>query len=129
MLVVVVICLAIGIVIIGKIIEANDSNNNTNEVQKDYNSSNITTNNTSNIDVKKIIDTLEKDLKLTDNLNDLDEEDDIFGDNEENLEFECEVCFKKISEEEYELYDGMCEDCFYDAHLDDEGKFHDEEIY
>ena len=128
MLVVVVICLAIGIVIIGKIIEANDSNN-TNETKKDYNSSNATTDNISDIVVKEIINTLGKDTKSTDKVDDLDEEDDIFGDNEENLKFECEVCFKKISEEEYELYDGMCEDCFYDAHLDDEGKFHDEEIY
>lgn len=27
-------------------------------------------------------------------------------------EFYCERCFKKISEDEYEMCDGMCEECF-----------------
>ncbi len=44
-------------------------------------------------------------------------------------EFECEMCFKKISEEEYETYDGMCEDCFMNVHIDDDGNYHDEEIF
>ncbi len=44
-------------------------------------------------------------------------------------EFECEMCFKKISEEEYELYDGMCEDCFMDLHIDNDGNYHDEELF
>ena len=48
-------------------------------------------------------------------------------DNQE--EFECEMCFKKISEEEYELYDGMCEDCFMDVHIDSDGNYHDEELF
>ena len=43
-------------------------------------------------------------------------------------EFECEMCFKKISEEEYELYDCMCEDCFMDIHIDNDGNYHDEEL-
>ena len=36
--------------------------------------------------------------------------------------FYCERCFKKISEEEYEMNDGMCEDCYEDVvvnHQDD----------
>ena len=43
--------------------------------------------------------------------------------------YECEMCFKKISEEEYELYDGMCEDCFMDVHIDNHGNYHDEELF
>ncbi len=45
---------------------------------------------------------------------------------EDKEEFECEMCFKKISEEEYELYDCMCEECFIDMHTDKDGNFHDE---
>ncbi len=44
-------------------------------------------------------------------------------------EYECEMCFKKISEEEYELYDGMCEECFMDVHIDNDGNYHDEELF
>lgn len=36
-------------------------------------------------------------------------------------EYECERCFKKISEEEIELYDGMCEECFDETHYDFNG--------
>ncbi len=42
--------------------------------------------------------------------------------------YECERCFKKISYEEWETYDMMCEDCFMDVHLDEDGNYHDEEI-
>ena len=61
--------------------------------------------------------------------NDINEEveNDIF-DEEEKLDYECELCFKKISYEEYELYDGYCEECFMDVHMDDKGNYHDEEI-
>lgn len=44
-------------------------------------------------------------------------------------EYECEICFKKISKEEYELYDCMCEDCFMDLHIDNDGNFHDDENF
>ncbi len=50
-------------------------------------------------------------------------------DEDEKLEYECELCLKKISYEEYELYDGYCEDCFYDVHIDDKGNYHDEELF
>ncbi len=43
--------------------------------------------------------------------------------------YECEMCFKKISQEEYELYDCMCEDCFMDVHIDDDGNYHEEEFW
>lgn len=33
----------------------------------------------------------------------------------------CERCFKEISEEEYELYDDMCEECFEETHYDFNG--------
>ena len=56
-----------------------------------------------------------------------DIEKDIFEE-EEELEYECERCFKKISFEEWDEYDMMCEDCFTDVHTDDKGNYHDEEI-
>ena len=31
----------------------------------------------------------------------------------------CERCLKKISYEDYEIYDGMCEECFEEIDLDD----------
>lgn len=36
-------------------------------------------------------------------------------------EYECERCFRKISEEEFDLYDGMCEECFDETHYDFNG--------
>ena len=33
----------------------------------------------------------------------------------------CERCFKEISQEEYELYDCMCEECFEEIHYDFDG--------
>ena len=47
---------------------------------------------------------------------------------EDEEEYECERCFKKISYEEWETYDMMCEECFMDVHLDEHGNYHDEEI-
>ena len=38
-------------------------------------------------------------------------------------QYECERCLKKISREEYELYDCMCEDCFEDISYKDDGSF------
>ena len=52
-----------------------------------------------------------------------------FMDEEEKLEFECERCFKKISFEEYELNDSMCEDCYEDVHTDKHGNFHEDEYF
>ena len=37
----------------------------------------------------------------------------------------CERCFKEISYEECELYDNMCEECFMDSHIDDDGNYID----
>lgn len=54
-------------------------------------------------------------------------EEELYNDNNE-LEYECERCFKKISFEEWDEYDMMCEDCFTDVHTDDKGNYHDEEI-
>ena len=47
---------------------------------------------------------------------------------DEEEEYECEMCFKKISYEEWETYDMMCEDCFMELHIDNDGNYHDEEI-
>ncbi len=52
-----------------------------------------------------------------------------FWDEDEKLECECERCFKKISFEEYELNDFMCEDCYQDVHTDKNGNFHDDEYF
>jgi hypothetical protein len=41
----------------------------------------------------------------------------------ETEHFYCERCFKEISEEEYELYDCMCEDCHMDMHIDNDGNY------
>ena len=46
--------------------------------------------------------------------------------NDAEEEFYCERCFKKISEEEYEANDCMCEDCFSDTHMDEFGNFRDD---
>lgn len=55
-------------------------------------------------------------------------ETNIIEENEEP-EYECEMCFKKISYEEWETYDMMCEDCFMDLHIDDDGNYHDNPKY
>ena len=59
---------------------------------------------------------------------DYDEEKE-FLDEDEKLECECERCFKKISYEEYELNDFMCEDCYQEVHTDKHGNFHDDEYF
>ena len=47
----------------------------------------------------------------------------------EKIECRCERCFKKISLEEYELNDFMCEDCYQEVHTDKNGNFHDDEYF
>ena len=42
---------------------------------------------------------------------------------EEHEKYYCEMCFKKISQEKYEMYGGMCEECFMDIHTDENGRF------
>ena len=39
-------------------------------------------------------------------------------DNSFKEEYYCEMCFKKITEEEYENFDGMCEECFEAENFD-----------
>ncbi len=66
---------------------------------------------------------------LIDNI-DIDDIDNTENDYfKEDDEFECEMCFKKISQEEYELYDCMCEECFMDVHIDNDGNFHEDENF
>lgn len=38
----------------------------------------------------------------------------IYTYNDYDEEYYCEMCFKKITKEDYELYDCMCEDCFFE---------------
>lgn len=69
---------------------------------------------------------IEKEI-LIDNINDTDDAENDYLTEED--EYECEMCFKKITREEYELYDCMCEECFMDAHTDKNGNFHDDENF
>lgn len=43
--------------------------------------------------------------------------------------YECERCFEVISEEEYELHDGLCEECFIEVHTDHKGHFHSDKYF
>ena len=123
---IIILLLVIGIFIIDFIyIEKRDR---TKEIEEYYNLKNR--NNTNAVDNNKYFEKEEigkysssKDMgNLTDN-----SDKDYYK--KESEEFECEMCFKKISEEEYELYDGMCEDCFMDLHIDNDGNYHDEELF
>ena len=38
----------------------------------------------------------------------------------------CEMCFKKISQQEYELHECLCEDCYMDMHTDENGNFRED---
>lgn len=75
---------------------------------------------------KRVINNHSKSYVTPEELYSMDK-DELTSDDEE-LEYECERCFKKISYEEWELNDMMCEDCFMDVHTDDQGNYHDEEI-
>ena len=44
----------------------------------------------------------------------------------EKEKFFCERCDKEISQEEYELYDNLCEECFYDVYFDLNGNYRDD---
>ena len=104
--------LMIGIVIIDFIdIERKDRSEEINQIIEDTNyKENLIEKDPISVDTDETIENIEN--------------KDIYGE-----EFECEMCFKKISEEEYELYDGMCEDCFMDVHIDNDGNYHDEEFF
>lgn len=41
-------------------------------------------------------------------------------------EYYCEMCFKKISKEEYELHECLCEDCYMNIHTDENGNFRED---
>lgn len=60
-----------------------------------------------------------------DNINFSKEKLEVDDDEEDEEKYECEICFKEISYEEYELYDGMCEECFTNVHTDENGNYHD----
>ena len=64
--------------------------------------------------------------KLEDTLIDDEIDNEISAENEV---YECERCFKRISYEEYELNDFMCEDCYQDVHTDKNGNFHDDKYF
>lgn len=40
------------------------------------------------------------------------------SDNQYKIEFYCERCDKRISEETYDLYGGLCEECYTDLYID-----------
>lgn len=43
--------------------------------------------------------------------------------NEYEEKYYCEMCFKRISKEEYELHECLCEECYMDIHTDEDGNF------
>lgn len=68
-------------------------------------------------------------IKKLDNIDFSEENLKIYNNKNDEEKYECEICFKEISYEEYELYDGMCEECFMSVHIDEQGKYHDEEYW
>jgi NMD protein affecting ribosome stability and mRNA decay len=46
------------------------------------------------------------------------------------FDYRCEVCSRKISEEEFESFEGMCEDCYteYLQQIEDEEEYYPEGI-
>ena len=82
------------------------------------------------VKTKTVEEIKEKYIPSIDDELDDDIEKDIFDEDEdEKLEYECERCFKKISFEEYETNDCMCEDCYQDVHTDEHGNFHDDKYF
>ena len=84
------------------------------DVIEKENSNNTKTNNTVNTRIKTAEEIenswkeYEKTYK-TDNYNSTTYD---YSNSEE--EYYCEICLKRISEEEYELHDCMCEECFFE---------------
>lgn len=70
-----------------------------------------------------------KNIKNLENIDFLEEKLEANDDEEDEEKYECEVCFKEIFYDEYELYDGMCEDCFANVHTDENGNYHYEEYW
>lgn len=64
-------------------------------------------------------DTMHYKYNIRNNYNTKNEAEDI----EYKEKYICERCFKEISEEEYELYDCMCEQCFSDEHINKDGYY------
>jgi len=48
-------------------------------------------------------------------------------DNEETAAYQCEVCGKEISKEDYEAYDGLCWECWGDQ-MTEESDFEEDAI-
>lgn len=96
-----------------------ETKDRTKEIDKIYNSSR-NKNSINNLSLKAE-DILKRIEKNTDN-NVIENTTSSF-DSEEDEIYECEMCFKQITYEEYELYDGMCEECFLDVHTDEHGHF------
>ncbi len=122
----IIVLFTIILVFIGKFIYI-EKKDRTEEILEYYNSkksnNTITTSNNESA-TKEIIENYST-KRPNERLNDYD--DERFSNYEE--EYECEICFKKISEEEFELYDCMCEECFMEVHIDEDGHFHDDKYF
>ena len=96
-----------------------ETKDRTKEIEKIYNS-NKNKNSTNNFPLKaeEILKRIEKNTN-----NNATQYKTSSFDIEEDKIYECEMCFKKITYEEYELYDGMCEECFFYVHTDEHGNF------
>lgn len=60
-------------------------------------------------------------VKISENHKQLNDQDEDIDFNFLEEVYYCERCFKRISQEEYELYDDMCEECFEETHYDFDG--------
>ena len=60
-------------------------------------------------------------VKISENYKQLKDQDKDIDFNFLEEVYYCERCFKRISQEEYELYDDMCEECFEETHYDFDG--------
>lgn len=60
-------------------------------------------------------------VKISENYKQLNDQDEDIDFNFLEEVYYCERCFKRISQEEYELYDDMCEECFEETHYDFDG--------
>ena len=60
-------------------------------------------------------------VKISENYKQLKDQDKDIDFNFLDEVYSCERCFKRISQEEYELYDDMCEECFEETHYDFDG--------
>ena len=83
-----------------------------NVTEKDI-SNNTKPNNTINTKIKTV-EEIEKDLKEYERKYKSNNNTTTYDYSDFEEEYYCEICLKRITEEDYELYDCMCEECFFE---------------